>query len=146
MLRYEDYLDRCWFLNAGVASTDFIRSQFDFGTRQRRALRGYDNVGFRLIVGWGELIRFKTFWLDLNMGTEKFTTDQPIFGDPTKNKTVRFTSGYNLKELSYRRWEITGTVEIISTTINDDWLKDQCPRIPHVGFVPNAPVFPCGTP
>ena len=145
MIKYEDYLDRCWFLNTSQASQDFIRSTFDYGTRQRRALRGYDVANMRLTMNWGELIQFKKFWLKLNYGTDKFKTDQPIFGDPTPNKTIRFITAYSITELSYRKFEVTCVVEIIKTSIIDDILNLTCPRKPHVGLTPMVGLTPCGS-
>ena len=112
MIKYEDYLDKCWLLNQSKAPTDFIRSTFDYGIRQRRALRGYPVAGVRLVLTSDEVTTFKTFWADLNYGTDKFETDQPIFGDQSLQKIVRFTTSYSLTEKKYKTYELTCQVEI----------------------------------
>ncbi len=142
MIKYEDYNLPCWLLNQGKAHQDFIRSDFDYNTRQRRALRGYDSIGVRLSLDLGQVIEFKKFWLATNYGTEKFLTDMLVFGDPTLNKTVRFTSSYNLSETSYNRYSITCTAEIVKTTI-ESTLLDVCPLAPHNGLVPMTGLTPC---
>ena len=117
MLSYESYLTICWILSTNQASTNFIRSQFDYGTRQRRAVRGYDVKSVRLILNDTELTAWQTFWADLNYGTDKFTTDQAINGDTTTGKIARFTSGYTLAELGASQYEISVPVELIQTGV-----------------------------
>ena len=143
MIKYEDYLTKCWLLNKSRANTDFIRSSFDYGIRQRRALRGYPVAGVRLVLNMGEVLQFKKFWIALNYGTDKFITDQPIFGDPSYGKTVRFTTAYNLSEIGYLKYELTCQVEILKTNIKKDFLT--CPLAPHVGLTPKIGLMPCGS-
>ena len=142
MIKYEDYLDRCWFLNSSESSQDFIRSEFDYGIRQRRALRGYPKAGFRLVLEPFEMVKFKKFWHDLDYGAKKFRTDQPIFGVFAPNKIVRFISAYRLKELSYHRWEVTCAVEIVK--YEDDFMVNKCPLTPDVALLVGVPLVPCG--
>ena len=144
MIKYEDFLDKCWLYNQSRAHTDFIRSTFDYSIRQRRALRGYPDAGVKISLDLGQVLQFKKFWLKLNYGTDKFLTDQFIFGDPTSNKTVRFTTAYSLQEISFQRWMLTCQVEIIKTSIIDD-LLDICPLKPHVGLTPKVGLMPCGS-
>ena len=141
MIKYENYLGLCWLLNSSESSQDFIRSEFDYGIRQRRALRGYPKAGFRLIVEHYDMSKFRQFWHDLNYGTDKFLTDQPIFGSFDTNKVVRFISAYRLKELSYKRWEITCAVEIVEHV--NDVVVTKCPLVPSKTLFIGTPLVPC---
>ena len=141
MLKYEDYLQKCWLLNESEAHQDFIRSEFDYGGRQRRALRGYPKAGFRLTLDAYQMVKWKKFWDDLNQGTEKFETNQLIFGVFATPKTVRFIQAYRLREIGYMRWEVSCAVEILK--IKDDYASIACPLMPHVGLVPHIPRVPC---
>jgi len=143
--RYKDYNLPCWRYNTSQASQDFIRSEFDFSARQRRALRGTDKANMKITVDAVQMLSFKRFWIDINYGASKFVTDMYIFGDPSLEKVVRFIGAYSVQEVSYITWEITCTAEILETTIVKDWLYN-CPRIPHVRLVPQVPLVPCGTP
>ncbi len=78
MLKYEDYMDACWILGNSQSSQDFIRSDFYYGTRQRRALRGYDIASFGIYVDYTQMIMFKKLWHDLHFGPDKFITDMPL--------------------------------------------------------------------
>jgi hypothetical protein len=117
MITYGDYNLPDWTLSAGASATNFIRSQFGFGTRQRRAVRGYDVYGVRIVIeSSDDLTSFKTFWNDLNDGNDKFYTDQVINGGTSTSKIVRFTNGYTIKDLSVYKFEITIPLELIQLT------------------------------
>ena len=115
MISYETYMNASFNLGSGQASTNFIRSQFDYGTRQRRAVRGYDVFNCTLVLNNDEMGDFVHFWDLLNYGNDKFTTNQVINGDQTAGKTVRFTSGYNVDQIGSNKFVVTVPLELIST-------------------------------
>lgn len=115
--KYEDYVTECWTLSSAQAATNFIRSQFDYGTRQRRAVRGYDTQGVRIVLDSTQLTAWESFWLLLNDGTDKFYTDQVINGDTTTGKIARFMTGYTLSELGGDLFEVSVPVELIQTGV-----------------------------
>ena len=115
MLSYETYMSTSFNLGSGVAATNFIRSQFDYGTRQRRAVRGYDVFSAKLVLDQAEMINFVDFWADLNYGNDKFYTNETINTDTTSSKTVRFTSGYEVSQIGANKFMITVPIELIQT-------------------------------
>ena len=124
MLSYETYMRTSFNLGSGSVATNFIRSQFDYGTRQRRGVRGYDVFSVTLVLDQAEMINFKAFWTDLNYGNDKFITDEVINDDRTSSKTVRFTSGYQIAQIGANKFIVTVPLELISAgtqavTIND---------------------------
>ena len=140
MIKYENYLSICWKLNTSQAPQNFIRSQFTFGTRQRRALRGYPQAGFSIVADAAQVQQFKKLWFDLDYGAKKFLTDQPIFGDFNNNKEVRFTSAYQLQELGAYMYLITCSVEM--TRLGKPTFQD-CGLVPGAPLVPHIPLVPC---
>lgn len=115
MLKYEDYLQKCFLLGRSDNGQDFIRSRFDYYVRQRRAVRGYPVHAFTLQLDRTELLSFQNLWTDLDEGTDIFVTDQVVHGDLTTNKQVRFTKGYTLEEISHYRWKLSCSIELIKT-------------------------------
>lgn len=119
MLKYENYLTNCFELSSSKEGASFIRSQFDYGVRQRRAIRGYSSYVVKLTLNYGELNKFKIFWNALNLGTDIFYTDMVIHGDVTINKQIRFSEPYALQE-----WDQDGIfmvqcqIEIVRTGTN----------------------------
>ena len=144
MVKYKTYGLPCWRLNQSQASQDFIRSEFDFNIRQRRALRGTDKANMLITVNGAGMLQWKRFWSALNYGTNKFITDMYIFGDPTVNKVCRYINSYSIQEVGYDKFQITATAEILETNIKDVWLE-YCPLEPYVGLTPKVPLAPCGT-
>lgn len=119
MISYETYMSVHFTLGSGSASTDFIRSQFDYGTRQRRGIRGYDVFSVRLVLDEnnGELTGWLTFWDALNKGTDKFYTNEVINSDTTSAKIARFTSGYEIAQIGANKFIITVPLELIQTGV-----------------------------
>lgn len=141
MIKYEDYLDKCFELSSSKEASSFIRSQFDYGTRQRRGIRGYTTYNVILTLTFGELNRFKTFWNDLNLGTDIFLTDMVIHDDVTYDKQVRFSDSYTLNEWdSSGIWVLQCPLEIVRTGI-PRW--ERCPLIPSNFLLPNDEIKPC---
>jgi len=120
MESYETYMNVSFNLGTGVASTNFIRAQFDYGIRQRRAVKGYDTFDVRLVLdeGAGEMTSFLTLWGVLNFGNDKFTTDEVINGDKTTGKIVRFTAGSSMsQQIGDNKFIITVPLELIQTGV-----------------------------
>lgn len=115
MISYETYMNTSFNLGSGSASTDFIRSQFDYGTRQRRAVKGYPTFSAKLVLTQTEMNNWDTFWTALDYGTDKFTTDEVINNDDTTGKTVRFTSGYQVSQIGADKFIVTVPLELIAT-------------------------------
>ncbi len=115
MIIYETYMSTSFNLGSGSAATNFIRSQFDYGTRQRRGVRGYDVFGVKLVLDQKEMINFIHFWDMLNYGNDKFYTDEVINSDTTIAKTVRFTNGYQTAQIGADKFIITVPIELIQT-------------------------------
>ncbi len=104
-------------LGSGSAATNFIRSQFDYGTRQRRGVRGYDVFSVSLVLDQAETINFEDFWADLNFGNDKFYINEVINNDQTTAKIARFTSGYQIAQIGADKFIITVPIELIQTGV-----------------------------
>ena len=117
MISYETYMNTSFNLGSGTASTDFIRSEFDYGTRQRRATRGYDTFSVTLVLDSTEMDNWETFWVALDYGTDKFTTNEVVNNDQTTGKVCRFTSGYNVQQIGNSKFIVTVPLELISTGV-----------------------------
>ena len=115
MIKYEDYMSIHFMLSSGEVATNFVRSSFDYGVRQRRAVSGYDGYNVKLVLPKAALEVFQTFWADLNDGNDKFYTDEVVAGDFTLNKTVRFTNGYSISDLGCNIFSIAVPLELIQT-------------------------------
>ena len=119
MISYGTYMSISFTLGSGKASTNFIRSSFDYGARQRRAVRGYDTFNVRLVLdeGSGEMTDWTDFWTALNDGTDKFYTDEVINSDTTSAKIVRFMSGYDVTQIGSNKFIVTVPIELIQTGV-----------------------------
>ncbi len=115
MISYGTYMSVSFTLGSGKASTNFIRSSFDYGARQRRAVRGYDIFSVKLVLDQTEMINFIHFWDMLNDGSDKFYTDEVINSDTTAAKIVRFTSGHEVSQIGASKFIITVPLELIQT-------------------------------
>ena len=104
-------------LGSGQVSTDFIRSKFDYANRQRRAVKGYDTFSVKLVMTQTEMTAWVSFWLALDYGTDKFTTDEVINHDTTTGKVCRFTSGYQVTQIGANKFIVTVPIEIIQTGV-----------------------------
>ena len=117
MISYETYMGVSFSLGSGSSSTDFIRSQFDYGARQRRAVKGYDVFSVRLVLNQTEMGDWVDFWVALDYGTDKFTTDEVINHDTTTGKICRFTSGYQVSQIGANKFIVTAPLELIQTGV-----------------------------
>lgn len=117
MIIYETYMSTSFNLGSGSVATNFIRSQFDYGFRQRRGVRGYDSFSVKLVLDQAEMINFEDFWSDLDYGTDKFYTNEVINNDQTTSKIVRFTSGYQVAQMGADKFIITVPLELIQTGV-----------------------------
>lgn len=117
MLNYSDYMSVSFNLGSGSSSTDIIRSQFDYGTRQRRGIRGYDVFSATLVLNEdnGEMSDWMNFWYALNYGNDKFNTAIVINGDQTTVKIARFTSGYEVSQIGANKFIVSVPLELISS-------------------------------
>lgn len=141
MIKYEDYLSNNFELSGSQEPTSFIRSQFDYGTRQRRAVRGYSTHDVKLTLEMYELQKFKQFWESLDFGTDIFLTDMVIHGDTTKGKQIRFKTSYSLSEWNQSGiYMLSAQVELIKTGTPID---ESCPLIPQPYLYPEEGVIPC---
>lgn len=111
-------------LSSGSVATNFVRSQFDYGTRQRRGIRGYDTFSVKLVLDQTEMINFMHFWDMLNDGNDKFYTDEVINGDQTLGKTVRFISGYSADQIGNNKFIVTVPLELILTGTQSVTISD----------------------
>jgi len=139
MIKWSDYLNKCFLLGNSTQSTDFIRSNFDYGVRQRRALRGYSQHSFSITLNYMELQDFKEFWDDLVDGTDPFLTDQMVHGNANLDKQVRFVTGYSISEIGYYSFKVTATIELM--TEGTGYVK--CPLPPNNGLTPQLDLEPC---
>ena len=119
MISYATYMSVSFTLGSGKVSTNFIRSSFDYGARQRRAVRGYDTFSVRLVLdeGNGEMTEWTTFWAALDYGTDKFYTDEVINSDVTSAKIARFMSGYDVSQIGANKFIVTVPLELIQTGV-----------------------------
>lgn len=117
-ITYETYLPtKCWTLSSSQAAKNFIRSDFDYGARQRKAIKGYDTQRVNIVVDATELSAWKSFWTAINDGADTFYTSQYIHQDGTTNKIARFTDTYSVNEIDNNMFEISTNVELIQTGI-----------------------------
>lgn len=140
MIKWEDYIDKKFMLSSGTASTNFIRSTFDYGKRQRRALKGYDTYSVKVYLEYWETLKFIEFWEDLQEGTDKFYTDIIISGDASINKTVRFTSGYQMQDIGCGIYLLNVPLEKVRTGTPYD---EACPLVPSNILIPREGLTPC---
>lgn len=117
MIIYETYMSTSFNIGSGSVATNFIRSQFEYGARQRRGVRGYDVFSVSLVLDQAEMINFEDFWADLNYGNDKFYTNEVINNDQTTSKTARFTSGYQIAQIGANKFIITVPIELIQTGV-----------------------------
>lgn len=117
MISYGTYLSVHFSLGSGKAATNFIRSSFDYGARQRRGVRGYDTFNVRLVLTTSEMASWVSFWAALNDGTDKFYTDEVINADATTAKIVRFMSGYDVSQIGNGYFIVTVPLELIETGV-----------------------------
>ena len=115
MITYETYMSVSFNLGSGRVSTDFIRSQFDYGTRQRRGVRGYDSFSATLVLTQSDMADWVNFWTALDYGTDKFYTDEVVNHDTTSAKICRFTSGYEVAQIGANKFVVTVPLELIQT-------------------------------
>ncbi len=114
MKKIEDYVLKCWVRTQGTARKSFIRSNFDYGARQRQALKPYSNTFFNVTLDVIELEGFFRFWDDILEGAESFETTQALAGvNAGVSKVVRFTEPYTIQEVGYNNYRITAPLEII---------------------------------
>ncbi len=140
MVKWSDYLDKCFLVGGSQQSTNFIRSQFDYGVRQRRVQKGYSTHSFSITVSYDELISFETLWADLNDGTDAWLTDNIVHGNLNADKTVRFISGYTLEERRNHTWSIGCSIELIEKGTPKSL---RCPLVPSYGLSPTDGLTPC---
>lgn len=115
---YETYLPtQCWILSSSQAAKNFIRSDFDYGARQRKAIKGYDTQQVNILLSLTELAAWKSFWSAIGDGALSFYTSQYIHQDGTANKIARFNDTYSVKEISNDLFEVSTRVELIQTGI-----------------------------
>lgn len=124
MISYETYMTVSFNLGSGSVATNFVRSQFDYGARQRRAIRGYDVFSAKLVLDSNQMDAWVAFWVALNDGNDKFYTNQVINSDTTTAKIARFISGYEVSQIGANKFIVTVPLEIVQTgtksvTIND---------------------------
>ncbi len=117
MLIYETYMNTSFNLGSGSVATNFVRSQFDYGARQRRSVRGYDAFSAKLVLTQLEMKNFNDFWNDLNYGNDKFYTDQVINNDTSAGKICRFIGGYEVSQIGAEKFIVTVPIELIRTGI-----------------------------
>ncbi len=139
MISYGTYMSVSFALGSGKASTNFIRSSFDYGARQRRAVRGYDAFNVRLVLDEGnaEMTDWTVFWTALNDGNDKFYTDEVINSDTTTAKIVRFTSGYEASQIGANKFIVTVPLELIQTGTQSVIINDTGTT---ATFIVNTPV------
>jgi len=119
MISYGTYMGVSFNLGSGSVATNFVRSQFDYGIRQRRSVRGYDTFGVRVVLdeALGEMTDWTDFWTALNYGNDKFYTDEVINSDITTAKIVRFMSGYEVSQFGNNKFIVTVPLELIQTGV-----------------------------
>lgn len=139
MIKWENYITKSFMLNTSTEPTNFIRSQFDYGVRQRRALRSYPKYVGSVYLEWYDIADFKQFWTDTNEGTDIFNTDMLIHGDDTSNKEIRATAGYSMQELGCGRYKISFPIELVKTGT-----LTECPLAPRNLLIIGQPLVPCG--
>ena len=147
MITYSDIMTTCWRLGSSQSSDDRVRSQFDYGTRQRRGHRGYPTSSFMITVNQEGMDYFKILWSKLNQGVDSFILDMPIFGSTTDKKMVRFITAYTIKDSTNtgteQYYDISCTVEILQDINPNAGGSNDCPLVPRNQLTPRADLFPC---
>jgi len=124
MINYETYMNTSFNLSSGSAATNFVRSQFDYGARQRRGIRGYDVFNATLVLDYNDMKNFEHFWSLLNYGNDKFYTDEVINSDTTTSKIVRFTSGYEVSQIGSNKFIVSVPIELVLTGTQSVTISD----------------------
>ncbi len=101
--------------NTHIPGDTFIRSQFDYGIRQRKKYCSQYGVGFTFIAkSQGQMKSFSHFYYTtLNDGVNSFLADWQIEGiDGTKE--FRFSSVYNVTALGANKFSISASFDMIT--------------------------------
>ncbi len=142
MLVWENYIQQCFGMDSSAQPTRFVRTIFDYGTRQRRVVGGYVAQGVRLVFTHAELLVFKQFWDDIDSGADIFLTSYVIHADETPSKRVRFVKGYGLQELGADSYIVTTTIEIVT---GDEHIAVSCTLVPSDILTPSETLVPCAS-
>ena len=105
--------------NTNIPGNTFIRSQFDYGIRQRKQYCSQYGVGFTFIAkSQIQMKAFKDFYyITLNNGVDSFLADWQIQGiDGTKE--FRFSDVYDVTALGSNKFSISASFDMI-TKIKD---------------------------
>ena len=140
MLRYEDYKLPCWANGTFNAADNMLRTQFDYGIRQRRKPMGLPTASYAILIKDQKTFEsFTKFWGDLNNGVDVWTTDNRFGPYKSKNKKVRFTQPYQMNDLGAGLFEITCTIEMADPK-NDATVG--CTLFPHDTLHPEDKLYP----
>ena len=137
-LKFSDYVDACFLLGKSQEPQSFIRSTFDYGGRQRRAIKGYVSYSAQMILEFYQLKNFQAFWEDLDEGTNIFLYSGTIHGD-TSEKQVRFSTPYSLDSLGGNNYRVSVMLEIVQTGAS----IYSCPLVPSDTVIPQDGLMPC---
>ena len=137
MVKYTDYMTTEPKLAGSQEPTNFIRSDFEFGSRQKRTLKNYATYQFVITITHLEMLRFKAMWIALNEGADIFSISSNIHGDLSDDKEVRFTQGFAMQEMGNYKYTISCTLEYISK-------GNTTPLVPSELLTPSADLVPNG--
>ena len=142
MLRFEDYTLPCALLSGSDSAegSSFIRTQWDFGTRQRAVQRGYVTAQFNLLLTHPELISFKQFYSDLFNGSQAFNYSGSVHGNDNLNKIIRFTAPFLVSPVGNNIFKVSTAIEMINKGTPR---SESCPKMPYNTLYPNDTNLPC---
>ena len=140
MKSYNNYNLPCPLISSSSEPKSFIRSTFDYGHRQRRALRDTIKYKFNILVNYTEALSFQSLWLETDYGTDSFLVDFQIHLDTSSSKEVRFINNYSIQELNYNMYRISTDLELLNTGYS---LIEQCPLEPQITLIIEEGATPC---
>lgn len=118
----------------------FTRSEFDYGTRQRKNYKGYVASGFALVLHHSKLKIWDEFWSSINDGADVFKADFFVNGSDNLDKIVRFTTSFTKENLGNLKFKIKCSLEILD---NGTAYAESCPVYPSNLLYPSDELFPC---
>lgn len=140
MLKYEDYKLPCWMQGTFSAADNIMRTQFDYGIRQRRKPTGNPAASFAILIkSQKDLESFTKFWGDLHNGVDTWTTDYRFGPYTKKSKKVRFTQPYQMNDLGAGLFEVTCSMEMPDP--KNDAIAG-CTLVPHNDLHPEDKLYP----
>ena len=142
MIKYEDYDLPCPLLSNATSQEPlgFLRSNFEYNTRQRVTYKGYVKQNFSVICDYATTQRWQLLWNDLHNGADAFNANFMVHANDNINKVVRFIVPFSFTPLGRNIYRATTQIEVLS---NGTSKADECPLYPYSILYTNDTLYPC---